>query len=128
MTGDLLPSPHARPCASHSMRPSPASRRAMTPPATEWVRRRMCGSDDVEPGLARDRADRRRALVERAQRVAATLAEVERQLVHVHVHELSAVRLVETAAEAERVLERLVLVVERVLDAGAEAVGRGAHE
>src|SRR5438477_2720391 len=82
--------------------------------------------DDLERRDPGEGAGGDRATVETVERAASGLAQVERELVHVHVDERGAAADVEPATEAERVADRLVLVVERGLDAGAEAVAHRA--
>src|SRR5262245_31622910 len=61
------------------------------------------------------------ALVEAGEGLKARAAHVEGEVVHVHAHEGAPLLEIESAPELERVIERLALVIERGLDAGAEA-------
>ena len=56
------------------------------------------------------------------------LAQVEGQRVDVHAHEPPPALDIQPAAELQPVGQRLVLVVKRVLDTGAESLAHRAHQ
>src|SRR4029077_2279272 len=81
---------------------------------------RGCGGglDDFDRGRPRDRTACRGPAIEILQRPAADVAEIEGELVHVHANEAAGTAGIEPTTKAERVLDRLVLAIQRVTDAG----------
>src|SRR5438046_8174873 len=84
--------------------------------------------DDLEPRGVAQSPGLDRAQVEALQRPPSGLTHVERELVHVHVDERAAAGGIEAATERERVADRILLVVEGGLDAGAEALAGRPHQ
>ena len=115
--------PRAIASAARSSGRTPGERAAVAPD-----RRAHTGEDDRAAHSTHSNLNAGvRPLEQLAHRLPALVAVVVRQLVHVHVDEAVAARVVEAAAEAERVLERLVAVLERGVDRRAQDRGDLAH-
>src|SRR5215831_14172032 len=80
-------------------------------------------TDELDSNRALVRAERLGALQKLAHRLATFVAVVARELVDVHADEAVGELGVEAAAELERVLHRLLAVVEPGLDRLAQDVG-----